>query len=214
MFTDDLESGVLLGRPDPARAVDPKDPYASHLGGTPAWLNSASSSAAPARPQCGICGGPLHLVLQVYAPVEFPRALYVYGCNRAECQQAGVRGSWRVLRQQLNATSAAAGTSSTDATNAAHVVDGAGDVITGAFGALGAVVTREDQSKIQRETQSQIGSEDIGCGGGVHGGSGGDDGHTGDADEWAAMFDDDFGGGDGIGCGVDDELESLLAGRQ
>ena len=47
MFTDDLESGVLLGRPDPARAVDPKDPYASHLGGTPAWLNSASSSAAP-----------------------------------------------------------------------------------------------------------------------------------------------------------------------
>lgn len=59
----------------------------------------------------------------MYAPVEVDRSLYVFGCNSVECTETP--GSWRVLRDQVNAdvatgTGAAAAADTTTTTVSAE----------------------------------------------------------------------------------------------
>ena len=91
MFEDD--SGVvLLGWPQ-AGAVGDDDPYISKGGGRAAWLPGAEPPPTSAL-CCAACGLQLFLVAQIYAPIDVPRALYIYGCNRASCQ--GVPGRYMI----------------------------------------------------------------------------------------------------------------------
>ena len=102
MFPPTSSSVVGIGTvgahlpPESARA---RDGYACKVGGAPAWLGAAPVGCSPSSPPaCAVCGAQLLLVSQVYAPVETPRALYIFGCNRPECAKQNC--SWRVFRCQ------------------------------------------------------------------------------------------------------------------
>ena len=58
-----------------------------------------SPSSSVAAPSCRLCKKPLWMVAQIYAPVEGPRALHIFGCNRRGCSKR--RESWRCFRTQL-----------------------------------------------------------------------------------------------------------------
>lgn len=56
--------------------------YSNFIGGVP-------RTASPlAYPLCGGCGSPLFLVLQLYAPTDRERFLYIFGCNKHACADA------------------------------------------------------------------------------------------------------------------------------
>ena len=94
MFSSEDYGAVLLGKL--GAKVQPgavADPFASKVGGAPAWL------AAPAQaPQCGRCGGAMRLAMQVYAPVEYQRSLVILSCGDAHCCETSE--GWCVVRQQ------------------------------------------------------------------------------------------------------------------
>ena len=85
MFEDDRGS-VLLGWPQWGAAVSDDDPYISKGGGRAAWLPGGEPPPPAAALCCANCGVQLFLVAQIYAPIDVPRVLYVFGCNRASCQ--------------------------------------------------------------------------------------------------------------------------------
>ncbi|KAM5236159.1 programmed cell death protein 2-like isoform 2-T2 [Ctenodactylus gundi] len=94
---------VLLGLRDAAVPDSPAGPCAwaaSKLGG----LADALPAVAAPRPECGRCGRPLALVLQVYCPLEgsaFHRQLHVFACARPGCGGGGSAARcWKVFRSQ------------------------------------------------------------------------------------------------------------------
>ena len=109
-----------LGLPDYDNPVSVPTPYDSRVGGAAVWFGGnggeASSSdggrkggggsvSAASRsagtygpPSCTSCGAQLFLVAQIYAPVEYARALAIFGCNRPECSRRS--STWRVIRTQ------------------------------------------------------------------------------------------------------------------
>ncbi|KAG6594117.1 putative MYND Zn-finger protein [Phytophthora cinnamomi] len=95
----DEERVVLLGTIQERQSVDNGSPYVCKAGGTPAWYSEPPTEASSLT--CAKCGRGLFLVAQVYAPVETDRTLYVFGCNTVACTEAA--GSWRVLRDQVEA---------------------------------------------------------------------------------------------------------------
>ncbi|RKP23945.1 hypothetical protein SYNPS1DRAFT_17869 [Syncephalis pseudoplumigaleata] len=65
------------------------DAFQSYFGGHPIWLDEAQK---PDRQmvQCGGCGDPMYLLVQLYAPLEHrphERVIYVWGCNRRQCMR-------------------------------------------------------------------------------------------------------------------------------
>ena len=83
------------------------DAYASRTGGEPVWLGTPPPEFAPSGEgvRCAVCGQPLLLLVQLYAPVEHPRSICVFGCNRQKCENQP--GTWRVFRSQLLSTAPA-----------------------------------------------------------------------------------------------------------
>ncbi|CAN2390568.1 Programmed cell death [Pristimantis euphronides] len=84
----------------PWRLLSPQFP--SKVGGRPAWLGEAGVPE-PERLRCGLCGRPLALLLQVYAPCtgSFHRTVYLFTCREPACHQAGENRSYKVFRNQL-----------------------------------------------------------------------------------------------------------------
>ena len=69
------------------------DPCASFLGGTPVFFNNSSNDGDGNNdngpPKCDICRREMHLILQLYAPLDgLDRSLMVFGCNDAVCFQS------------------------------------------------------------------------------------------------------------------------------
>lgn len=64
----------------------------SWLGDEPLWL----SEPAPLVPCCGVCGAELAFVAQMYAPIDRPRALHIFGC----AAHALDNRAWHVKRTQ------------------------------------------------------------------------------------------------------------------
>ena len=69
------------------------DPCASFLGGTPVFFNNSTSNGDGNNdngpPECDICRREMHLILQMYAPLDgLDRSLMVFGCNDAVCFQS------------------------------------------------------------------------------------------------------------------------------
>lgn len=131
---DDAVVPVALGVPGQVLPKVFGDGYTSKLGGSPvgsweaaacasfirsltcaarstmqAWLKddrgNSETTAVPIIPSCKVCSSPLFLVVQVYAPVEHPRTLYIFACNSSKC--ANRPGTWRVLRRQHRPAAAA-----------------------------------------------------------------------------------------------------------
>ncbi|GFR42684.1 hypothetical protein Agub_g3495 [Astrephomene gubernaculifera] len=109
-------SSLVLGvAGDLLVAEEPRSHYLTKVGGAP-WIPPAagSSSTAPcdweASSKCGVCGKPLSLVLQAYAPLTASearragcppceeRVLLVLACAHPGCGTAA--GSWRAFRCQ------------------------------------------------------------------------------------------------------------------
>ena len=70
-------------------------PSSSHIGGLPRfhdddpWLSAADYDQL----SCARCDGPLHLLLQLHAPLDaVDRTLYVFGCNRVSCHAGSASG--------------------------------------------------------------------------------------------------------------------------
>ena len=87
------------GLPIDPSSEQARDPYVCKIGGAPAWLGDEAPGPASGDLLCSACGAPLFLVAQLYAPVDGPRALYIFGCNRQAC--ASVSSTWRVFRSQI-----------------------------------------------------------------------------------------------------------------
>jgi pre-rRNA-processing protein TSR4 len=85
------------------------DAYTSKVGGVPDWLLDESMDTPPAIPACDLCKEPLHLIVQLFAPLSSTtaRTLYVFGCNFRDCcikhemAQDGCK-SWRVYRAVMS----------------------------------------------------------------------------------------------------------------
>ena len=117
---------VWLGTLGDALPPSPKegeaDPYVSKCGGEPVWMGRVPAAVREGAKAGGVCcetcDMPLFLVAQIYAPVDFARSLYIYGCNSPSCSVARVEGamvaqeqegelsgvaagSWRVFRSQV-----------------------------------------------------------------------------------------------------------------
>ena len=83
------------------RGDEDEYPLVSKAGGRPAWLNERGDV-----PACGVCGAPMRLVVQLYAPVrDTERVVYVFGCNTARC--SGDAAAWAVLRASGDAAGVA-----------------------------------------------------------------------------------------------------------
>ncbi|KAK0191245.1 programmed cell death protein 2 [Armillaria mellea] len=95
---DEIETSVTLGVPD-----DLSDAAVSRLGGLPAFLASREPSYSSS--QCKVCSNPMELLAQMWCPFEespMDRALYIWGCARAQCQkQEGSIRAWRALRYNV-----------------------------------------------------------------------------------------------------------------
>jgi hypothetical protein len=65
--------------------------YSNFVGGVP------HTSPPLIHPSCSNCGTRLFLVLQLYAPTDRERFLYIFGCNNIACMEAP--GAWVVLRR-------------------------------------------------------------------------------------------------------------------
>ncbi|KAG0575991.1 hypothetical protein KC19_5G046600 [Ceratodon purpureus] len=105
---DDKE--VVLGLPGAwaEETNEPADHYTTKIGGQPDWpvpLQDVNDELL----KCGVCGGYLGLVAQIYAPLTLygakldERSLFILGCPSASC---GVdRNSWRTIRFQKDVPS-------------------------------------------------------------------------------------------------------------
>ncbi|PBK72937.1 hypothetical protein ARMSODRAFT_1015759 [Armillaria solidipes] len=99
---DEIETSVTLGVPDGqiTSQTDLSDAAVSRLGGLPAFLASREPSYSSS--QCKVCSNPMELLAQMWCPFEdspMDRALYIWGCARAQCQkQEGSIRAWRALR--------------------------------------------------------------------------------------------------------------------
>eukprot|EP00252_Welwitschia_mirabilis_P008153 TRINITY_DN19873_c0_g1_i2.p1 TRINITY_DN19873_c0_g1~~TRINITY_DN19873_c0_g1_i2.p1 ORF type:complete len:430 (-),score=79.68 TRINITY_DN19873_c0_g1_i2:493-1782(-) len=107
--TYDKEVIVLLGMPGPWAEdnAEASDHYTTKIGGVPDWPISADE-INPDLLKCGVCGGKLALVAQVYSPLDTnqiyieERILYVFGCPSLNC---GINPlSWRTIRLQRHAS--------------------------------------------------------------------------------------------------------------
>ena len=95
-----IASGVILAFPD-GRVTERTDASTSKLGGSPRFWPCASTAPVAAVSHCGLCGEPMPLVVQLYAPLDDPalglereerhRALYVWSCRRKECRSRAER---------------------------------------------------------------------------------------------------------------------------
>lgn len=95
---------VVLGFAEPPVSAAAFRPYRfpSKLGGRPVWLYFGHSR--PHALRCGVCGGVLAFLLQLYAPINgldqaFHRVIYLFVCRSRGC--AGGVGAARVLVAQL-----------------------------------------------------------------------------------------------------------------
>ncbi|KAI5080001.1 hypothetical protein GOP47_0005480 [Adiantum capillus-veneris] len=96
---------VILGMPGPWAEdnIEPSDHYTTKVGGVPDWpMHTEEIDSEFLR--CGVCGGDLGLVAQVYAPLKIrdveidERTLYIFGCPSSSCGIGPL--SWRTLRVQ------------------------------------------------------------------------------------------------------------------
>ena len=93
------EEGILLLEPKhkfPCNHLR-LDAKSSCLGGPSTYYpndlfrnnpNKFTSNPLLEHPICDLCNGPMHLILQLYAPLEendLDRTMYVFGCNSASC---------------------------------------------------------------------------------------------------------------------------------
>ncbi|KIJ55452.1 hypothetical protein M422DRAFT_152016 [Sphaerobolus stellatus SS14] len=98
----DIETNVLLGIPDGEieNPVDAADPSVSRIGGHPAFLTTLPLD--PSSAHCKSCSKPMPLLVQMWCPFEgsaLDRGLYVWGCERGECQKKeGSIRAWRALK--------------------------------------------------------------------------------------------------------------------
>lgn len=98
---------VVLGMPGPwaEENYESSDHYTTKIGGIPDWPMSVEEMNNELL-KCGLCGGHLGLVAQVYAPLTVrgtridERTLYVFGCPSSGCGISPL--SWRTLRVQSN----------------------------------------------------------------------------------------------------------------
>ena len=86
-----------LGLPDYDTPVVRPTPYDSRIGGAATWFPGKAEHGKDGG-VCASCGAQLFMVAQIYAPVEYARALAIFGCNNLECSRKA--SSWRVLRTQ------------------------------------------------------------------------------------------------------------------
>ncbi|KAI8055884.1 hypothetical protein BDF22DRAFT_617915 [Syncephalis plumigaleata] len=82
---------VYLGYPD--SQVDQNDAsvdaFQSYIGGYPIWFDDTQIPEQRII-NCGGCGNPMYLLVQVYAPLDHrphERVIYVWGCNRRQCMR-------------------------------------------------------------------------------------------------------------------------------
>ena len=71
-------------------------PYISKIGGPPASFDGTTINSG----KCRYCDAPLCLVAQIYAPLDFPRSVLIFGCNQTKCTHHKSPGAWRVVRLQ------------------------------------------------------------------------------------------------------------------
>lgn len=99
------EDVIILGMPGPWAEdnCEASDHYTTKIGGLPDWPMAAEEINRDLL-KCGVCGGDLGLVAQVYAPLETDRlqieerSLFVFGCPLANCGISPL--SWRTIRVQ------------------------------------------------------------------------------------------------------------------
>eukprot|EP00252_Welwitschia_mirabilis_P008158 TRINITY_DN19873_c0_g2_i2.p1 TRINITY_DN19873_c0_g2~~TRINITY_DN19873_c0_g2_i2.p1 ORF type:complete len:426 (-),score=64.09 TRINITY_DN19873_c0_g2_i2:353-1630(-) len=104
------EDIVILGLPGPwaDNNCEASDHYTTKIGGLPDWPVSTDEINRDLL-KCGVCGGELALVAQVYSPLDTDpvyieeRVLYVFGCPALNCGISPL--SWRTIRVQKNTTS-------------------------------------------------------------------------------------------------------------
>jgi len=78
--------------------------FPSKVGGLPAWLDLR---CVPSLLNCSSCSQPLHFLLQLYAPLDFPeafhRTIYVFLCTSKQCcsSAAAMNKTIKILRSQL-----------------------------------------------------------------------------------------------------------------
>ncbi|MCO5559983.1 hypothetical protein L7F22_013587 [Adiantum nelumboides] len=101
---------VILGMPGPwaENNIEPSDHYTTKVGGVPDWPMPAEEIDCELL-RCGLCGGDLGLVVQVYAPMKVgcvdidERTLFIFGCPSSSCGISPL--SWRTIRVQGNLSS-------------------------------------------------------------------------------------------------------------
>eukprot|EP00250_Pteridium_aquilinum_P010910 c19710_g1_i1 orf=317-1564(+) len=101
---------VILGMPGPwaEENLEPCDHYTTKVGGLPDWPMLAEEIDSELL-RCGLCGGDLGLVAQVYAPLKIrdveidERTLYIFGCPSSSCGISPL--SWRTIRVQKTLSS-------------------------------------------------------------------------------------------------------------
>lgn len=97
---------ILLLEPASSKSSKSRtDPAASYIGGTPSFF--PNDDVSPPRPLCAICNEEMHLIIQMYAPLDgMDRSLLVFGCNTASCvtQAFQVQGSNSTNNSNRNVT--------------------------------------------------------------------------------------------------------------
>ncbi|KAH9325108.1 hypothetical protein KI387_005286, partial [Taxus chinensis] len=96
---------IILGMPGPwaEENCEDSDHYTTKIGGLPGWSISPEEINLELI-KCGVCGGDLALVAQVYAPLDTDsihieeRTLYIFGCPLPNCGISPL--SWHTLRVQ------------------------------------------------------------------------------------------------------------------
>lgn len=134
---------VVLGMPGPwaEENLEPSDHYTTKVGGVPDWPMPADEIDSELL-SCGLCGGDLGLVAQVYAPLKIrgveidERTLYIFGCPSSRCGISPL--SWRTIRIQ----------SSSPSQNNIRTTGSSAEASTSSMGEL----IREDSSEHERES--------------------------------------------------------------
>ena len=107
----------------PLEEADPEKWDGGKIGGHPIWMCRSAAPPSAELLRCGLCGGAMSLLVQLYAPLEsedvghssaYYRCLYVFCCRDGACvnrvHAGGVtKPSIRVLRSQYSRDSVAVG---------------------------------------------------------------------------------------------------------